>query len=335
MPVPQQIECIAPRLLGPVPGTLADALSDAGPFPQLEWLVAHARREPAAGVDTETLLASVHPSLPAPGPLVAAGQGLPLSGYGYRAAPVHLRPDRDRLLLFAGPEFEPLPEESTQLVDAFNHTFGADGLTLWSNGADWLLLVDEPPGPDLPALAQVAGYYLDTVLPDEVAFRRWRQLLNEMQMFLHDHPVNQQREARGEVAINGLWFWGGGPSAAPSELASDRVVGDDALSQGLATLGGTALEGVDTGLGADNGEITLIWTDAEAALVAGDAAGWMAAVERFETLIAPRLVKAAQAGSARINLYSGNSERLSLGPWAHWHFWCRRHPLSRRVTRRG
>jgi hypothetical protein len=38
----------------------------------------------------------------------------------------------------------------------------------------------------------------------------WYKLLNEIQMFMHQHPVNQQRIQRGLVAINSLWFWGGG-----------------------------------------------------------------------------------------------------------------------------
>jgi len=294
--------------------------------------VAHSNREPALGTDAETLLATLHPSLPAPGPLVAAGEGLPASGHLYRAAPVHLRPDRDRLLLFAGPAFEPRPEESTQLVDGFNEAFGADGLKLWSNGSDWLLFVDQPPGPDLPALGQVAGYYLDTVLPNEADFRRWRQLLNEIQMFLHAHPVNQQREARSEVAINGLWFWGGGATAAPSSASVGQVVGDDALSRGLAALGGKTVQGLEAGVAEGDGHTTLIWPEAEAALVAGDAPGWMAALQRFEATVAPELIKVAKSGPARINLYSGDGTRLSLGPRAHWRFWRRRHALSRQVT---
>jgi hypothetical protein len=37
----------------------------------------------------------------------------------------------------------------------------------------------------------------------------WRKLQNEIQMAWFAHPINQQREARGEPMINGLWLWGG------------------------------------------------------------------------------------------------------------------------------
>ncbi len=34
-------------------------------------------------------------------------------------------------------------------------------------------------------------------------------------MLLHDHPVNEARERRGEPPINAVWLWGGGRLAAP------------------------------------------------------------------------------------------------------------------------
>jgi len=36
---------------------------------------------------------------------------------------------------------------------------------------------------------------------------RFRAQLNELQMQLHDHPLNQAREARGELPVNSLWLW--------------------------------------------------------------------------------------------------------------------------------
>lgn len=334
----ERIDCIAPRLLGPVPSTLADALGAAGPFPHLEWLVAHAGHEPASGEDTESLLAAVHTGLPAPGPLVARGQHLDIPGICYRAAPVHLRPDRDRLLLFAGEGLAPAVDDAMQLVESFNEAFGEDGLTLWSDGTDWLLFADTAPGPDLPPLGRVAGFYLDTVLPDAREARRWRQLLNAMQMFLHDHPVNGRREANGELPVNGLWFWGGGTSAAATVGAGQRVIGDDPLSRGLASLGETVAEGIEGGvgtLGDPQAPVTLVWPDAEAALIGGDAEGWMSAVQHFESGIAPALVERVRAGGATLYLYAGNGERLTLGPRSRWRFWRRSRPLSTQVTRTG
>ncbi len=36
-----------------------------------------------------------------------------------------------------------------------------------------------------------------------------------IQMWLHDHPLNETRRQRGEPTVNGFWIWGGGPELEP------------------------------------------------------------------------------------------------------------------------
>ncbi len=57
-------------------------------------------------------------------------------------------------------------------------------------------------------------------------------------MLLHEHPLNQLREARGEPAINSIWFWGGG--TMPQSMASPytHVWTDDVLAGSLARMCG-------------------------------------------------------------------------------------------------
>ena len=44
---------------------------------------------------------------------------------------------------------------------------------------------------------------------------RVRALVNELQMLLHEHPVNERRAARGLPAVNSVWLWGAGDTAEP------------------------------------------------------------------------------------------------------------------------
>jgi hypothetical protein len=56
----------------------------------------------------------------------------------------------------------------------------------------------------LSALGKKVTHYLDqakTNLP-------WFKLFNEMQMFLYQHEINQQRQIDGLPMINSLWCWG-------------------------------------------------------------------------------------------------------------------------------
>jgi len=38
----------------------------------------------------------------------------------------------------------------------------------------------------------------------------WYRLVNEFQMFMYQHPINQRRQLEGRLAINSLWVWGAG-----------------------------------------------------------------------------------------------------------------------------
>jgi hypothetical protein len=64
---------------------------------------------------------------------------------------------------------------------------------------------------------------LSDYLPAGDAMRPWRRLWMQIQMALHDHPVNQRRQTRGLPIVNAFWWWGGG---APwqSSLSSLRVI---------------------------------------------------------------------------------------------------------------
>ena len=64
----------------------------------------------------------------------------------------------------------------------------------------------------------------------------WYQLLNEVQMFLHQHVVNERRLQQGKPAINSIWAWGAGEPIKPASLPA--WYGDDAaLNQFAAALG--------------------------------------------------------------------------------------------------
>ncbi|MGI9261943.1 MAG: hypothetical protein ACR2QR_07900 [Woeseiaceae bacterium] len=62
-----------------------------------------------------------------------------------------------------------------------------------------------------------AGHVPDRFPPSGGSERLYHQLLGELQMLLHDHEVNIERQSAGKPAINSLWFWGGG--IAPEAVA--------------------------------------------------------------------------------------------------------------------
>src|SRR5205814_619298 len=64
------------------------------------------------------------------------------------------------------------------------------------------------------------------------------RILNEAQMVLHAHPVNEAREARGEPPINSVWLWGAGRAAKVRNERWHSVSADDPVALGLARAAG-------------------------------------------------------------------------------------------------
>ena len=67
---------------------------------------------------------------------------------------------------------------------------------------------------------------------------RLARLGSELEMWLFDHAVNRRRREQGELEINALWLWGGGPPLTAMPPAPFEVVGDDALFSAWSALGG-------------------------------------------------------------------------------------------------
>ena len=61
---------------------------------------------------------------------------------------------------------------------------------------------------------------------------RYQRINTEIQMVLHEHPVNQRRQANGLSPINALWLWGGGTLEEPKPRSLPALFGDDPLFRG-------------------------------------------------------------------------------------------------------
>lgn len=131
-------------------------------------------------------------------------------------------------------------EIAQALAAPLKPVFGDSGMRLEVSSPDrWHVRL--PPGtplPDFAAPEQALGEDLFQHLPEGPQGKRWRLLLNEVQVLLHQHPANAQRRRDGQPPINSLWFWGGG--ALPSRLTTAvlGVVSNDLLLQALAARAG-------------------------------------------------------------------------------------------------
>lgn len=88
-----------------------------------------------------------------------------------------------------------------------------------------------------PHLLSVAGKPVNCYIEQVRESLPWYRLMNEMQMFLHQHPVNSRRIQQGRTTINSLWFWGAGqcPEADPGIdwYCDDSLLNQFAVGAGM------------------------------------------------------------------------------------------------------
>src|SRR5712691_6577065 len=173
----------------------------------------------------------------APYTLLADG-GAPERHYWMRADPVHLQVGRDSLGLSDSAAFGVSLAESEALVEALNRHFAQTMLFRPLRPARWYVRFEKAPDMQTTPAAAARGAAIDEKLPSGPDAMRFHALMNEAQMLLHEHPVNAEREARGEPALNSIWFWGGGVIAAAKSRPFSAVIADDPLAQGLALAAG-------------------------------------------------------------------------------------------------
>jgi hypothetical protein len=152
------------------------------------------------------------------------------------ADPAWVQPDLSGARLLACGQLALQVDEARALAEPLLPVFAEAGMTLEVSSPDrWHLRL--PPSlslPDFAAPEQALGEDLYGHLPQGPDGRRWRVLLNEVQVLLHQHPINNERRMRGLPPINSLWLWGGGvlPQHMTTTLAG--VIGEDLLLRALA-----------------------------------------------------------------------------------------------------
>ncbi len=185
-------------------------------------------------------------------PLAATADGLEVGDdYWLRADPAHLQLQRDSFSLS-----EPLPlqvqrEHAALIIASLNEHFSRDGMTfmMGSSGA-WYLRLATPPEIQTTLPGVALGRNVFQHMPQGAGASSWLSYLNEVQMLLHEHPVNAERESSHGAAVNSVWVSGGGvmPPAFFKQDDTDLMLGNSPLYHGLAAWSGLAIRPADPDL---------------------------------------------------------------------------------------
>jgi len=322
------------RLTLLIPGLLDGTASDAvgGHTPALARLLGRARLEKAPAADRASLLAhqfgvvgEAHLPVAALTRLADTGEA---DGCWLRADPVHLQADLSQVLLSPQPLGDLDAADATALVASLNESFRELGWTFdVPHPQRWYLRLDAPPDICTHPLQQVRGRDIHPFLPEGADARVWRSRLNEIQMLLFDHPVNRQREARGQVPVNSVWFWGEGTLPEKARSPAMEVHGAGPLLRGLARVSGAELHPPPASAAdwrqAGGGDSLVVLDDLTDA--AADPPGaWLAALARLERdWFAPLLADLQRGRLRELVLHPADGRVYRLGPARSWRLWQR------------
>lgn len=214
----------------------ASNLSPRGSFPSLEKLLARAARS-RLELDYPHILAQLF-QMPldegADVPVAAlAAAGLAghddISGsFWLKATPVLLKPDRDRLVLHEA-KFDP---DNSAGLESLMHELKVHFSPLFSEmlptaDSAWLFRCDTDYKISTTPLIDATGRNIDNLLPGGDDYKKWHQVLNEIQMLLHARDSLQ-------MGFNALWLEGAGCLPVSDQKHEDiAVLGGDSDLQNL------------------------------------------------------------------------------------------------------
>lgn len=158
------------------------------------------------------------------GPLLAGDQA-PAGQAVWLAELVHLALGADQANLLDPGQMELRAQESDALLDTARPLFDGTGFTVHALSPQrWRLTLPEGLRPQTASPQVVAGHRLNEWWRQDAETRPWRRLLNEIQMAWHEHPVNDDRAARGLPPVNALWLYGGGTPWTATPAGAEYVL---------------------------------------------------------------------------------------------------------------
>lgn len=246
-----------------------------------------------------------------------------------RADPVHLRADRDSVVLLACID-DISSTEADALTAQINDLFIDEGWRIEAPQPQrWYIQLASPPDLGSPSPQSVLGRNILDALPRGKDSRYWLSVINECQMLLHQSVVNQQRQQRGALTINSLWLWGAGRLPPAGQCDWQQVWADHPLAIGLARYHDVGIAGLPESAEqwleqAGTGEHLLVMTEGQTCQPMTDPDHWRIFIESFsQRWVAPlhRALRDGQLEWLVLLPMADRAYRLHAGRRRWWRSW--------------
>jgi len=323
-----------------------ELLAQAERLPALEMIISRAQRlqtNPHSFESTLGQLFGLSEELTSNLPVAALSHYLKFGEYSdnwyMHCDPVLMQPNRDHLMMLGNDLLNISEQEAEQIISDINATYHDQSWQLkMLSPTQWVLEMQEIPRIKTIPLSRVSGKKINEYLPTGEDARTWHALLNELQMLLHSHLVNQAREANGLSTINSVWFWGEG--RLPRDL--NRSIGNNLVqcwSNHTATLALAKLFNIPR---VDCPANAVIWLEHaitpghhlvvidaldSSSLVRDPFDWWQALSELNEQWLVPLLSALQKNTLSKLSLVAGGGRSYVLTPALAKRWWKRVKPL--------
>jgi len=161
-------------------------------------------------------------------------------GLWLRADPVHVKADRDGLILIDNNQFTITQHDALALAADINMLLKPYELELEvPTPYRWYLRIKEDLKVRTSPVDLIVGRDILPFMPSGDDRINLIQLMNDIQMTLHDSDVNKKREQEKMLPINSVWFWGYGELPKIIDRQWSFIVSDEMLAKGLSMIAAT------------------------------------------------------------------------------------------------
>lgn len=186
----------------------------------------------------------------------------------------------------------------------------------------WLMRLKQCiPAQNYPHYLSVIGKKSDPFVQQSKQYLPWYRLINEMQMFMHQHEINRNRIESDLLPVNSLWFWGAGslPNLAAGNI--NWYCDDPLLKQfaAVANINCATLDDLRT-LGIDRDSLVIDLSLLEA-LKSPRESKLRELLSNIEESLFKPILKTVRARQCVLRLKSGSQFDLKMTAYSSFKWW--------------
>ena len=161
-------------------------------------------------------------------------------GFWLRVDPVHVSADGNRLKLTNSSQFVLTQHDALEFASEINNLLKPYHLEIEVPcPTRWYLKLNEDLNLKTKPIDSVIGQDILPFMPVGNDKINLDQLINDIQMTLHDLPLNLNRQEEKKLPINSIWLWGYGELPDILNRNWSFVFSDEILAEGLSMLSAT------------------------------------------------------------------------------------------------